>query len=77
MLDDFVDGDVGTEIVAWYGDVDAVGVQPAGEMAEERTIERLPVAAMNEDDDWAGAISGKEIDPVTLARTIGNTLNRP
>ena len=52
-----------------------MGVQPAREMAEERTIQRLPVAAMDEDDDRARAIAGKQIDPVALARTVGITLS--
>ena len=45
-----------------------MGVQPGGEMTEERTVERLPVAAVNEDHDWALTAAGKEIDPVALAR---------
>ena len=53
-------------------DIDAMGVQPAGEMAEERTIQRLPVAAVNEDHDRARAVAGKEIDPVALARAVGD-----
>src|SRR5437016_10801787 len=41
-------------------------------MAEERTIKRLPVAAVDEDDNGSGAVAGKEIEPVAFARTVGD-----
>jgi len=49
-----------------------MGIQPSSEMAERRAVERLPVAAMNEHDDRACAIAGKEIDRVTRTGTVGN-----
>jgi hypothetical protein len=72
LLDNVVDGDTGTKIVAWNGDADAVGIQPAGEMAERGTVERLPVTAVNEDDNRAFAIAGKEIKAVPRAGAVGN-----
>ena len=76
LFDDVGDGNGGAKIVARHRDVDAMGIQPAGEMTEERAIERLPVAAVNEDDDGARAIAGKQIDPVTFARTIRHRFQR-
>src|ERR1700724_1683088 len=72
LLDNVVDGDTGTKIVAWNGDADAVGIQPAGEMAERGTVERLPVIAVNEDDNRAFAIAGEEIKAVPRAGAVGN-----
>ena len=74
LADDLGDGDRGTQVVTRHRDVDAMGIEPAGEMAEERTIERLPIAAMDEDDDRTRAIAGKQIDPVAFARTVGDHL---
>ena len=51
LADDAIDGDIGAKVVAGNGDADAVGIQAACEMAEKRDVQRLPVAAMNEDDD--------------------------
>src|SRR6202051_2076357 len=70
LLDDAIDGDLGAKVVAWDSDADTVGIQPAGEMAEERTVQRLPVSAMNENDDWAIAIARKKINRVARAGTI-------
>ena len=72
---DVVDGNIGAKIVGRHRDIDAVGIQPAGEMAEEGAIERLPVAAVNEDDDRTGAIAGKQIDPVAFARPVSDRLS--
>src|SRR5260370_32742029 len=70
LPDDIADRYVGAKVVAGYRDVDAVGVQAAGEMAEERAVERLPVAAVDENDDRPRAVAGKEIDPVARAAAI-------
>ena len=43
-------------------DIDAMGIQPTSEMAEKRTVQRLPVPAVNEDDDRTFAVDGEEID---------------
>src|ERR1700730_17060092 len=72
LPDDLIDGDVRAKVVAWNRDARSMGIQPSGEMAEKRTVQRLPVTAMNENDDRAVVITGKEIDPVTRPRTIGN-----
>ena len=72
LAKDVVDGDGRAKIVSWNGDADPVGVQAARAMAEKRAVERLPVAAMDEDDDRPFAVAGKEIDRVALAGTIGN-----
>ena len=60
LPDNVVDGNIGAKIVARYGDVDAMGVQPTGQMAEGRTIERLPVATVNKNDDRAALSPGKK-----------------
>src|SRR6202030_1757661 len=67
-----VDGDTGTKVIAWNGDADAMGIQPSGEVAEGGTVQGLPVAAMNENNDRAFMIAGKEIDHVPRAGTVGN-----
>src|SRR5216684_5928418 len=72
LPDDLIDGHVRTKIVARNGDANAMGIQSSGEMAEKRTVQRLPVTAMNKNDNGALVITGKEIDPVTRAGTIGN-----
>src|SRR6185312_10927913 len=68
--------DGGTEVVARNGDTDPVGIQPLGHMAEEGTVQRLPVAAMNEHHDGATTVAGKEIDPVACTRSIANRTRR-
>src|SRR5450631_2673662 len=72
LPDNVIDGDIRAKVVAWNRDADSMGIQPSGEMAEKRTVQRLPVTAMNENDNLAVVITGKEIDPVTRPRTIGN-----
>src|SRR5664280_2147589 len=72
LLDNVIDGDTGTKVVAWNRDADPMGIQPSGEVAEKRTVQRLPVAAMNENHNRAMVITGKEINPVPRARTVGN-----
>ena len=57
LFDDVANGNGGAEIVTRHGHVDTMGIQPARQMAEERAIERLPVTAMNEDDDGRRAPS--------------------
>ena len=70
LAEDVVDGDGRAKVVSWNGDADPVRVQAARAVAEERTVERLPVAAMDEDDDRPLAVAGKEIDRVALAATV-------
>ena len=70
LAKDVVDGDGRAKVVSWNGDADPVRVQAARAMTEKRAVERLPVAAMDEDDDRPFAVTGKEIDRVALAGTI-------
>src|SRR6266404_9635335 len=72
LLDNVAHANAGTKLVAWNGDADAVGVQSSREVAERGTVQRLPVAAMNENNDRAFMIAGKEIDDVSRTRTVGN-----
>src|SRR3954463_8390972 len=72
LLDNVVNSNAGTKVIAWNGDADPVGVQSSREMAERRTVQRLPVAAVNENNDWAFTIAGKEIDRVPRAGSVGN-----
>src|SRR5260221_7816625 len=67
-----VDRNLGAKIVTGNRDVDAMGIQPAGQMTEKRTVERLPVTAVNENDDRTGAVAGKEINRVPRAGTVAN-----
>jgi len=66
----------GPKVVAWNRDVNAVGIQPVGQVAERGTVERLPITAMNENDDRTLVVGGKEIDGVSRARTVGNRARR-
>lgn len=61
LLDNVAHGNAGTEVIAWNGDADAVGVQPSRKVAKRRTVQRLPIAAMNEDNDRAAIIAGKKL----------------
>src|SRR5580692_5065672 len=70
LADDIVDGNLRAKIIAWYRDVDTMGVQAGGEMAERRTVERLPVSAMNENYNRARAVARKKIDPVARPRAV-------
>src|SRR5436190_21757344 len=72
LLDDVVHGDAGTKVVAWNGDADPMRVQSFREVAERGTVQRLPVAAMNENNDWALMIAGEEIDHVSCDGSVGN-----
>src|SRR5258708_8197822 len=72
LLDNAIDGDIRTQIVAGYGDADPVCIQPRGEMAGRGAVQRLPIAAVNKHDNRSLPIAGKEIDDIPLARTIGN-----
>src|ERR1700687_4150668 len=72
LLDNVVDGNIGTKVIAWNCDADPVGIQPSGEMAERGTVERLPVTPVNENDDRASIIAGKEINRIACTGTIRN-----
>src|ERR1700694_1969415 len=72
LLDNVVDGNTGAEVIAWNCDADLVGIQPSGEMAERGTVERLPVTPVNENDDRASIIAGKEINRIACTGTIRN-----
>src|SRR6266478_2669395 len=72
LLDNVVHGNAGTKVIAWNGDADPVGVQSSREVAERGTVQRLPVAAMNENNERAFPIAGKEIDHVPRAGTVRN-----
>src|ERR1700682_2642017 len=76
LLDNVIDGDTGAKVIAWNCDADPLGVQPFGEVAEKGTVQRLPVAAMNENDDRAFIIAGKEINSVPRTGTVGNRARR-
>ena len=74
LPDDVGDRNLRAEIVGRNRDVDAMGVEAARHMAEARTIQRLPIAAVNEDDErrFALPLTGKEIDHVARARAVGD-----
>jgi hypothetical protein len=59
LRDDLIDGNIGTKIVTRNRNPDAMGIQSACEVAEKRTVQRLPVTAVNEHDHWTVAIGGK------------------
>src|SRR5450432_921513 len=70
LRNDVVHAHLRAEIVAWNGNVDTMGVQPSRAMAERGAIQRLPIAAMDEDDDRTLIVAGKDIDRVAGARRI-------
>src|SRR3977135_2341593 len=72
LADDLLDGDVRAQLIAWDRDADPMGIQPASEVTEKGTIQRLPVAAMNKDDDRAFVVAGEEINGVARAGTVGD-----
>src|ERR1700681_1960441 len=72
LLDNLIDRDIGTKIVARNGHAHPMGIQPAGKMAEKGTVQRLPVAAMYENNDRAFIVARKQIDRVPLPWTVGN-----
>src|SRR5882724_5471643 len=74
LLDNLIDADIGTQVVAWKGDTDAMRIQPGGKMTGRRVVERLPVTAVNEDDNRPFPIAGKIINPVPRARPVGNSV---
>ncbi len=73
LLDDDADADIGTEIVANHGDADAMGVGAARHLAEHRTIERPPPAAVNEQRErrLATRIRQEQIQRLAGRITIG------
>src|SRR5262245_49284807 len=76
LVDDGIDADTRTEIVGRNGDADAVSIQPPRAMAEGGAIERLPIAAMNEDDDWSIGCALEKIDGMALSRPIADDAPR-
>src|SRR6266480_5557891 len=72
LPDNLIDGNMGTKVIARNGDADPMGIQPTGEVAEKRTIQRLPVTAMNENDNRAFILAGKKIDHVARAGSVGH-----
>src|SRR5450755_4220705 len=72
LPDDVIDGDIWTKVVTRNGDADPMGIQPSGKVTEKRTVQRLPITAMNENDNRTVVIAGKEIDPVARAGAVGN-----
>src|SRR5882757_522764 len=69
---DLLDRDIRAQVIAWDRDADPMGIQPAGEVAEKRAIQRLPVTAMNEDDNRAFMVGGEKINDVARAVTVGD-----
>src|SRR5581483_836115 len=72
LSDDRVDRHLRTEIIGGNSDLDAVRIQPTRAMAEGRTVQRLPVTTMDEDDDRPLPVTGKQIDGVTRTGPISN-----
>src|SRR5690348_12678710 len=72
LLDNVSHADIGTKIVTWNGNTDTIRVQAAREMTEIRAVERLPVAAVNKDDNWLVSFAGKKIDPVSCPGPVAN-----
>src|SRR5262245_59541836 len=70
LPDDGLDAHLRAKIVARHRNVDAVGVQSPGAVAERGAIERLPIATMDEDDDRPCSVGRKDIDGVAPTRTI-------
>src|ERR1700722_3106156 len=76
LPDNLADGDFGTKIVTRHRDIDAMAIQPSGEMAKEGSVERLPVATVNEDDDRTFAVAGKQINRMARPGPVGNRSRR-
>src|SRR5258705_9403724 len=72
LLDNVIHGNAWTEVIAWNCVADPVGVQSSRDWAERITIQRLPIAAMNENHDRAFMITWKEINDVSRTRAVGN-----
>src|SRR3954470_13510414 len=72
LANNVIDRDLGAQIVAWYRDADAVRIQSRGEMAEERTVQRLPVAAVDENHEVALTARCKNVDGMPRARRVGD-----
>src|SRR4051794_35013222 len=72
LADDRLDGDVRTQLIAWDRDADPMGIQPTGEVTEKGTIQRLPVAAMNKNDDRPFVAAWEKINGVARAGTVGD-----
>ncbi len=72
LLDNMIDCDIRTKVVARNGHAHPMGIQPAGKMAEKRTVQRLPVTAMYENNDRAIIVARKQIDRVPRRWTVGN-----
>src|SRR5581483_10955139 len=73
LSNDLIDRDIGAEIVSRNGDAHAMGVEAACQMAEGRSIQRLPISAMNKDDDLPPRLgAGEEMDDMTRERTIAD-----
>src|ERR1700757_2857077 len=76
LVGDGVNADVRAEVVGWNSNADPMSVQPARTMAKGRAIERLPIAAMNEDDDRSFVRAGKKIDGMALSWPVANDARR-
>src|SRR3981189_2173600 len=73
LLDNAIDCDVRTKVVARNGHAHPMGIQPAGKMAEKGTVQRLPVTAMYENNDRAFIVPRKQIDRVPQPWAVGKT----
>src|SRR5215211_2772174 len=72
LADDLLDRDLRAQVIARDRDADAMGIQPAGEVAEKRTIQCLPVTAMDKDHDRACVVAGEKINDVARAGTVSD-----
>jgi hypothetical protein len=75
LIDDLGDGHLRAEIVADDRDRHAVGIEPARHVAEQRWVERAPVAAVDEQRerrDHAGA-RRKQVDELAQGRSVAQS----
>jgi hypothetical protein len=73
LADDLTDGDIRTQVVTRDRDRDAARIQSGRHVAESRSIERAPVAAMHEQRERrvTGRVGKKQIDLLARAGSVG------
>src|SRR5437588_9358093 len=76
LIDDVLDRDLRAQIVARDRHVDAISVQARRDVAEERPIQCLPVAAMDEYDQRALAARGEQVDAMARPWSVAKAPQR-
>ena len=77
LAQDDAEADVGAEVIGGDGEADAVSQKRRGDPAEPALVQRLPVAAVQEDGDRGVRSRFEQVQHFARAGAIGDLARRP